>query len=254
MTRRRDKKKGNTYQEKRQRGEYKHPRNIRDDEAPKSSYSRPLVITGKTIGQKRLIRTIDNNKITIVKGPAGSGKTHIATAMAIIGLLKGEYDRVIITRPLVQSDEDTGFLPGDIEKKLEPYMRPIYDEMYQYISYSDLRELFNSKKLEICPFAYMRGRNLKNCFVIADECQNATKSQLQNLLTRFGSGSRMVITGDSAQSDLKGFKQGGLDFFFDALQSVPNVGTINLDNSDIVREEVVVDILGALEKYEKEPH
>lgn len=220
----------------------------------KKDFQRNLTITGKTVNQKSLIKAIGQNKITLVHGPAGTGKTHIATSMAIIGLLKGDYKKVIITRPLVQSGEDTGFLPGDIKKKLDPYMRPLYDELYQYVSYSELQELFNSEVLEICPFAYMRGRNFHDCFIVADECQNASYEQLRMLVTRIGRNSKMVLTGDSMQSDLPRNLRGGFDTYMRIMDTVPNVGTVLLEKTDIVREQVVEDMLKAIEEHEKNSH
>lgn len=217
-------------------------------------FQRKLTVTGQTANQKQLIRTIEQNKITLVHGPAGTGKTHIATSMAIIALLKNEVKRIIITRPLVQSGEDTGFLPGDIKKKLDPYMRPLYDELYQYVSYSELQELFNSDMIEICPFAYMRGRNFHNTYIVADECQNASYSQLRMLVTRIGRNSTMVLTGDSQQSDLPSNKQGAFETYMKIMGNVPNVGVVHLEKDDIVREEVVEDMIKAIEDYEKNSH
>lgn len=217
-------------------------------------FQRKLTVTGQTANQKTLIKTIGQNKISLAHGPAGTGKTHIATAMAIIALLKGDVKRVIITRPLVQSGEDTGFLPGDIKKKLDPYMRPIYDELYEYISYSELQELFNSDKIEICPFAYMRGRNFHNTFIVADECQNASYEQLRMLVTRIGRNSTMVLTGDSKQSDLPVNKRGGFETFMKIMEAVPNVGIVHLEKGDIVREQVVEDMIKAIEEHEKNSH
>lgn len=217
-------------------------------------FQRNLSVIGKTYNQKQVIKLINANKVTFVHGPAGTGKTHIATALGVIGLIKGDYSRLIITRPLVQSGEDTGFLPGDIKKKLDPYMRPIYDELHQYVSYTELQTLFNSEKIEICPFAYMRGRNFHNCFIIADECQNASYSQIKMLLTRIGKESKMVLTGDSMQSDLPNHKRGGFEEYTRIMGNVPNVGVFSLDRSDIVREQVVEDMIKAMEEYEKATH
>ncbi len=219
-------------------------------------FQRKLSVTGQNANQKLLIKTIEQNKVSIAHGPAGTGKTHIATAMAIISLLKGDVKRVIITRPLVQSGEDTGYLPGDIKKKLDPYMRPIYDELYEYISYSELQELFNADKIEICPFAYMRGRNFHNTFVVADECQNASFEQIKMLATRTGRNSKVVLTGDSKQSDLPSLKQGGFELYTKIMETgaVPNVGIVRLERGDIVREQVVEDMIKAIEDYEKNSH
>ena len=167
-------------------------------------------VSAKTENQRTYIKAIINNKVTFCVGPAGTGKTHIATAMAIYGLLHGDYKRIILTRPLVQAGEDTGFLPGDVRKKLHPYMLPIYDEIERYVSHQDLQRLMNENTIEVIPFAFMRGRNFHDSFIIADECQNASDKQIKMLLTRIGNDSKMVLTGDHSQSDLPTHEQGGI--------------------------------------------
>lgn len=206
-------------------------------------------LTAKTDNQKEYIRSVKENQVVICSGPAGTGKTHIATSLAIMGLIKEEYEKVIITRPLVQAGEDTGYLPGNIREKMSPYLRPIFDELLCYVSNSDIITLMNSGKIEICPLAYMRGRNFHHCFIVADECQNASEKQLMMLLTRIGKGSKMVMTGDASQSDLNYRHQGGLSACINGLQNVDGVGLINLTTQDIVREPIVERIVNAMEKY-----
>ena len=206
-------------------------------------------LTAKTPNQKEYIQSIKENQVVICSGPAGTGKTHIATSMAIMGLIKEKYEKVIITRPMVQAGEDTGYLPGNIREKTAPYLRPIFDELLCYISNSDIATLMNSGQIEICPLAYMRGRNFHHCFIVADECQNASEKQLMMLLTRIGKGSKIVLTGDDSQSDLPHRNQGGLIACNNGLSGVDGVGIVKLTTCDIVREPIVERIVTAMEKY-----
>lgn len=206
-------------------------------------------LSAKTENQKKYIKSVKANQVVICSGPAGTGKTHIATSMAIMGLIREQYEKVIITRPLVQAGEDTGYLPGNIREKTAPYLRPIFDELLCYISHSDIATLMNSGKIEICPLAYMRGRNFHHCFIVADECQNASEKQLIMLLTRIGKGSKIVMTGDGTQSDLNYRNQGGLNSCINGLENVEGVGIVRLNTEDIVREPIVERIVNAMEKY-----
>tara|TARA_R110000824_G_scaffold234795_2_gene423430 strand:- start:83 stop:778 length:696 start_codon:yes stop_codon:yes gene_type:complete len=206
-------------------------------------------LSAKTPNQKEYIKSVKENQVVICSGPAGTGKTHIATSLAIMGLIKGQYEKVIITRPLVQAGEDTGYLPGNIREKTAPYLRPIFDELLCYISHSDIATLMNSDKIEICPLAYMRGRNFHHCFIVADECQNASEKQLIMLLTRIGKESKIVMTGDDTQSDLNYRNQGGLNACINGLENVDGVGIIKLNTQDIVREPIVERIVTAMDKY-----
>ena len=206
-------------------------------------------LSAKTPNQKEYIKSIKEKQVVICSGPAGTGKTHIATSMAIMGLVKDEYEKVIITRPMVQAGEDTGYLPGNIREKAAPYLRPIFDELLCYISNSDIITLMNSGKIEICPLAYMRGRNFHHCFIVADECQNASEKQLMMLLTRIGKGSKIVLTGDESQSDLNHRNQGGLNVWIRGLENVDGIGILKLTTQDIVREPIVERIVTAMEKY-----
>jgi len=206
-------------------------------------------LTAKTPNQKEYIKSVKENQLVVCSGPAGTGKTHIATSMAIMGLVRGEYEKVIITRPLVQAGEDTGYLPGTIREKTAPYLRPIFDELLCYVSNSDIITMMNAGQIEICPLAYMRGRNFHHCFIVADECQNASEKQLMMLLTRIGKGSKMVLTGDNTQSDLAYRNQGGLNTCINGLENVEGVGIVKLNTQDIVREPIVEKIVTAMEKY-----
>tara|TARA_R110000824_G_scaffold279515_4_gene467713 strand:+ start:2350 stop:3045 length:696 start_codon:yes stop_codon:yes gene_type:complete len=206
-------------------------------------------LSAKTPNQKEYIKSVKDNQVVICSGPAGTGKTHIATSMAIMGLVREEYEKVIITRPMVQAGEDTGYLPGNIREKTAPYLRPIFDELLCYVSNSDIITLMNSDKIEICPLAYMRGRNFHHCFIVADECQNASEKQLMMLLTRIGKGSKIVMTGDVTQSDLNHRSQGGFNHCMEGLESVDGVGIVKLNTGDIVREPIVERIVTAMEKY-----
>ena len=202
-------------------------------------------LSAKTPNQKEYIKSIKDNQVVICSGPAGTGKTHIA----IMGLVREEYEKVIITRPMVQAGEDTGYLPGNIREKTAPYLRPIFDELLCYVSNSDIITMMNSGQIEICPLAYMRGRNFHHCFIVADECQNASEKQLMMLLTRIGKGSKIVMTGDASQSDLNYRSQGGLNTCIDGLQNIDGVGIVKLTTQDIVREPIVERIVTAMEKY-----
>lgn len=206
-------------------------------------------LSAKTENQKEYIKSVKDNQVVICSGPAGTGKTHIATSLAIMGLIRDEYEKVIITRPLVQAGEDTGYLPGNIREKMSPYLRPIFDELLCYVSNSDIITLMNSGKIEICPLAYMRGRNFHHSFIVADECQNASEKQLMMLLTRIGKQSKIVMTGDASQSDLNYRSQGGLNSCIQGLSGVNGVGIINLTSQDIVREPIVERIVVAMQKY-----
>jgi phosphate starvation-inducible PhoH-like protein len=214
-------------------------------------------VTARTKHQKEYIKSINRNKLTICTGPAGTGKTYIASALALMGMKNDLYDQIIITRPMVQAGEETGFLPGGIESKLKPYLKPIYDEMRHFIDIATIKRWLAEEKIEIVPFAYMRGRNFHHSFIIADECQNATKEQLKMLVTRYGVGSKLVLSGDFTQSDLPVEKAGGLRWLVDKIaprmiRNGSSTGVVELDNTDIVREQLVEDFVLAIQEEEDE--
>lgn len=204
----------------------------------------------KTPNQKEYIRSIAENVITFCQGIAGSGKTHIAIGMGLEYLSDEKVSKIVITRPVLEAGEKLGFLPGTAEEKLHPYLLPIIDEINHFIGMADYARLKNEHKIEIVPLALMRGRNFHDSFIIADECQNASYDQLKMLLTRIGQESKMVLTGDIAQSDLHRHLQGGFITMFEALEGVNGIGFTKLEFQDIVRNPIIADILARLEKYE----
>ncbi len=204
----------------------------------------------RTENQKEYIRTIAENTITFCQGVAGSGKTHIAVGMALEYLLEDKVKKIIITRPVVESGEKIGYLPGTAEEKLHPYLLPILDEVCHFIPMSHYASLKLNNRIEIVPLGLMRGRNFHNAFIVADECQNASYDQLKMLLTRIGNDSRMVLTGDISQSDLHRSMRGGFIDLIGALGGVDQIGIAQLFNADIVRNPIIGKILSRLESYE----
>lgn len=205
-------------------------------------------VTGLTENQKEYIRTIESNRLIFCSGPAGSGKTHIATSLAVLAWHRQEFEKILIARPMVTADEEMGFLPGDINSKTHPFLRPIYDEMENYLTADQIRMFKSYDVIEVCTFGHMKGRTFKNAFIVADECQNATEQQLKMLITRMGIGSKMVVTGDEAQSDLVEHKRGGLRYCFNTLQGIQDVAFVQLTTQDIVRDPLVESIVKAMEK------
>lgn len=206
----------------------------------------------RTDNQKVYIRTIAENHITFCQGVAGSGKTHIAIGMALEYLLENKVKKIIITRPVVESGEKIGYLPGTAEEKLHPYLLPLLDEVNHFISSSQYAGLKTNNKIEIVPLGLMRGRNFHDAFIVADECQNASYDQLKMLLTRLGNGSKMVLTGDVSQSDLNRHLQGGFYTMTNILNNVEGIGISYLDMTDIIRNPIIGKILGRLDSYENE--
>lgn len=204
----------------------------------------------RTNNQIEYIRAISENVITFCQGVAGSGKTHIAIGMAIEYLLEEKVKKIIITRPVVESGEKIGYLPGTAEEKLHPYLLPILDEIYHFIPISHYAALKLNNKIEIVPLGLMRGRNFHNSFIVADECQNASYDQLKMLLTRTGNNSKMVLTGDSSQSDLHRNQRGGFSQLMKTLYDIEGIGISQLFNSDIVRNPIIGKIIEKLEYYE----
>lgn len=207
-------------------------------------------LNAKTDNQKDFIRTMLENEIVFCQGLAGSGKTHIAVGLAMEALIADKVDKVVITRPVVEAGERLGYLPGTAEEKLHPYLMPILDEINHFITMSDYARLKNENKIEIVPLGLMRGRNFHNSFIVADECQNATYEQLKMLITRIGTNSKMVLTGDVAQSDLNRHVKGGFSKLIDLLAEVEGVGISVLTAQDIIRNPIIGRILEQLEKYE----
>ncbi len=206
----------------------------------------------KTVNQNEFIRTIAENTITFCQGVAGSGKTHIAVGMAIEYLLENKVNKIVITRPVVESGEKLGFLPGTAEEKLHPYLLPILDEVAHFIPMSQYASLKTHNKIEIVPLGLMRGRNFHNCFIVADECQNASYDQLKMLLTRIGNDSKMVLTGDVSQSDLQRYLRGGFMQLIAALGDIEGIGISELNNADIIRNPIIGKILSRLNNLENE--
>ena len=190
--------------------------------------------------------TTPRNKIVIATGPAGTGKTLFATQMAVRGFLLGNFDKIVFTRPIVSvEDEEIGFLPGDMNEKMAPWMRPLYDILYNYMSPKDVVQLIEEKHIEICPLGFMRGRTFKHCCIVADECQNATPSQIKMLLTRLGEGSRIFITGDLEQCDRKGDGVNGLEDFLEKIRRKRScsISSVEFGIEDVEREEIVREVL-----------
>ncbi|HEX9782772.1 MAG TPA: PhoH family protein [Opitutaceae bacterium] len=206
-------------------------------------------IVPKTLGQKQYLQAIANNDIVLGIGPAGTGKTYLAMAAAVSALLKNEVQKLILTRPAVEAGEALGFLPGDLREKLDPYLRPLYDAMYDMIDREDAAKLTEKGVIEIAPLAYMRGRTLSNAFVILDEAQNTTAEQMMMFLTRLGDGSKMVVTGDVTQVDLPRAKTSGLIQARQIFADVKGIEIFNFGPGDVVRHPLVLRILEAYARY-----
>jgi phosphate starvation-inducible PhoH-like protein len=204
----------------------------------------------RTENQKEYIRIAAENSVTFCQGVAGSGKTHIAVGMALEYLLDNKVKKIIITRPVVESGEKIGYLPGTAEEKLHPYLLPLLDEVNHFISSAHYSGLKTNNKIEIVPLGLMRGRNFHDCFIVADECQNASYDQLKMLITRLGRESKMILTGDTSQSDLHRHMQGGFYSMMEALENVEGIGIAKLAFSDIVRNPIIEKILIRLDSYE----
>lgn len=205
----------------------------------------------RTKNQSDYIRTVAENTITFCQGVAGSGKTHIAIGMALEYLLDQKIEKIIITRPVVEAGERLGFLPGTAEEKLHPYLLPILDEINYFIPMQVYTKLKVHNTIEIVPLGLMRGRSFHKCFIVADECQNASYDQLKMLLTRIGMDSKMVLTGDIAQSDLQKHFRGGFASVLEALSCIDGIGCSKLEYSDIIRNPIIADIVSRLDSYEK---
>ena len=208
-------------------------------------------IKPKTHGQKRYCTAIEENTITIAVGPAGTGKTYLAVAMAVTAFRSKEVNRIILTRPAVEAGEKLGFLPGDLQSKVDPYLRPLYDALYELMGTDSYQKLAERGTIEVAPLAFMRGRTLNDAFIILDEAQNATPEQMKMFLTRLGNHSRCVVTGDISQTDLPKDKKSGLVEAINVLKDVSGIAVIELTALDVVRHELVQRIVRAYERYEQ---
>lgn len=213
--------------------------------------SRGKPIKCKTVGQRQYVDAIKSNSITFGIGPAGTGKTYLAVCLAVQAFKQKQVDRIILTRPAVEAGEKLGFLPGDLQTKVDPYLRPLYDALQEMLGLETYSKLMERGTIEIAPLAYMRGRTLSNAFVILDEAQNTTREQMKMFLTRLGDGSKMVITGDITQIDLPEGKRSGLQHAVGVLKDVEGIEVITLSDKDVVRNPLVMSIVKAYEKFEE---
>ena len=209
---------------------------------------RKAIVTPKTLGQREYIRAIKNYDVTIGAGPAGTGKTYLAMAMAVNAFTRGDVSRIILTRPAVEAGEALGFLPGDLKEKLSPYLRPLHDALMDMMPPEDIQRHMERESIEIAPLAYMRGRTLNNAFVILDEAQNTTDEQMFMFLTRLGYNTRAVVTGDTTQIDLPTQKRSGLVEAMETLAKVKEVGLVQLGEKDVIRHPLVRRIIRAYEE------
>ncbi|MEG0864170.1 MAG: PhoH family protein [Clostridia bacterium] len=204
----------------------------------------------KTLGQYEYVKAIREHALTFAVGPAGTGKTYLAMALAVVALRNKEVERIVLTRPAVEAGEKLGFLPGDLNQKVDPYLRPLFDALCDMMGTESYLRLQERGVLEIAPLAYMRGRTLSESFIILDEAQNTTPEQMKMFLTRFGEGSRVVVTGDATQTDLPYGKPSGLLQAVEVLADIPEIAIVKLDRSDVVRHDLVQTVVAAYENYE----
>ena len=207
-------------------------------------------IKPKTVGQSEYINAIRNNMIVFGLGPAGTGKTYLAMAMAITAFKNGEVERIILTRPAIEAGEKLGFLPGDLQSKVDPYLRPLYDALYQIMGADSFNKNMEKGLIEVAPLAYMRGRTLDNAYIILDEAQNTTPAQMKMFLTRIGFGSKVIVTGDMTQKDLASNVKSGLEVAIKVLKNIEGISFITLTSKDVVRYPLVMKIVQAYDKYE----
>lgn len=211
---------------------------------------RGQVIRAKTFRQQQYIKALRNSDLTFCTGPAGTGKTFLAAMVAVKALMNEEYERLILTRPAVEAGERLGFLPGDLQEKVNPYLRPLYDALHELLDPERIPHLMEKGVIEVAPLAYMRGRTLSNAFVILDEAQNTTPAQMKMVLTRLGFNSRMVVTGDVTQTDLPQYQQSGLALAAKILKNVEGIEFCELTKADVVRHALVQRIVAAYENFE----
>ena len=207
-------------------------------------------IKGKTLGQRKYIEAMQNNTVTLGIGPAGTGKTYLAVAQAVADFRAKRVSRIILTRPAVEAGEKLGFLPGDLQQKIDPYLRPLYDALFEMMGAENFARCHERGDIEVAPLAYMRGRTLDNSFVILDEAQNTTSEQMKMFLTRLGFGSKIVVTGDITQIDLPEGKKSGLKEAVSVLKNVKDIAIVRLNDRDVVRHKLVQDIIKAYEKHD----
>lgn len=209
-------------------------------------------VRARTSGQGRYVDSLRDNEITIVVGPAGSGKTFLAVASAVAALRRGEFRKLLLARPAVEAGERLGFLPGDMQAKVNPYLRPLYDALHSLLDPTQVQRYIETDVIEICPLAYMRGRTLERAFIILDEAQNTTPQQMKMFLTRMGEGSRIVVTGDPTQTDLPRGQLSGLTHCLRVLSRTEGIGRVHLDRGDIVRHPLVQRIVEAYERNDSD--
>lgn len=209
-------------------------------------------IRAKNLGQSNYIEAVSENDVVFGVGPAGTGKTFLAVAMAVASLRAGEVKRIILTRPAVEAGEKLGFLPGDLQEKVDPYLRPLFDSLYTILGVEHTNRLMDRQTIEIAPLAYMRGRTLDDAFVILDEAQNTTSEQMKMFLTRLGFDSKMIINGDITQIDLPKGTRSGLKEAIDRLTIIKGIGTVHFDTADVIRHPLVSEVIKAYEKGNKQ--
>ncbi len=205
----------------------------------------------KTFGQRNYVEAIDKNMIVFGTGPAGTGKTYLAMAKAITAFKKNEVERIILTRPAIEAGERLGFLPGDLQSKIDPYLRPLYDALYDIMGGEQFQKNMEKGLIEVAPLAYMRGRTLDNAFIVLDEAQNTTAAQMKMFLTRIGFGSKAIITGDASQKDLAKDTLSGLDVALKVVKGIEGIAVCELTSKDVVRHPLVQKIVEAYENYDK---
>ena len=229
-----------------QSGDAEKVKNMHSDLVLLTAKGKP--IRSKTLGQTEYLKAISKNSITFGIGPAGTGKTYLAVAMAVKAFKSGQISRIILTRPAVEAGEKLGFLPGDLQNKVDPYLRPLYDGLFDMIGPETFQKLMEKGVIEVAPLAYMRGSTLDDSFIILDEAQNTTKEQMKMFLTRMGNGSKIVVTGDVTQIDLPADKKSGLKDAISILKNIDDIAIIRLSEKDVVRHKLVQDIVKAYEK------